>query len=280
MGAKSVFHFTSEKARTYAEQRKQSSRSPSDLQTLIRGTLRLPARDASTTARVRILRSSGGDRGYPKPFWINYAVESEAQIQAVCTCLGEETLYSRLPLATGPSAKALVWVAERSSDAELREQPELRKWIEQLSPSDVFLAVDVRGVGESLPGTTSQRDPHSYYGADYFYAAYANMLNRPYLGGKTFDVLCVLDWLKSCGYQEIQLASQGWGTLPTTLAATQHPAVTKVTLLKGLDSWHEIALSEHYRWPLSHMLFGVLEHWDLPDARELITNQGKQLVLA
>jgi len=36
-------------------------------------------------------------------------------------------------------------------------------------------------------------------------------------------------------------------------------------LNQRLESWHSIATEEHYQWPLSHMLFGVLRTWDLPE---------------
>ena len=233
-------------------------------------TLHLPARDRNAAPDFRILRASGGGRNYPKPQWINYAVETEPRIQAVCTMLGEERLYSRPALAPeSGGGRVLLWIGDRSSDAELREEPLIRELIEKEGEGVLVVACDVRGVGESLPGTAGA-NPHGYYGADYFYAAYANMLNRPYLGGKTHDVLRVIDFLAGSGWSDIHLASKGWGCLPGGMAAFLDDRVTTVTLKDRLESWHSVATTEHYEWPLSHMLYGVLKTWDLPEVWKAI----------
>jgi hypothetical protein len=91
------------------------------------------------------------------------------------------------------------------------------------------------------------------------------MLGKPYLGGKTHDVLRVVDLLASRGWNEIHLAAKGKATLAAGLAAFLDDRVKRVTLNQRLESWHSIATGEHYQWPLSHMLFGVLRTWDLPD---------------
>ena len=103
------------------------------------------------------------------------------------------------------------------------------------------------------------------YGNDYFYAIHAIMLDYPYVGQKTHDVLCVLDWLKSCGHREVHLAAKGWGAIPATFAALMSDDVVQVTLKNALSSYTEIAESEDYGWPLSTLLPGVLETFDLPD---------------
>ncbi|MCB1077540.1 MAG: hypothetical protein KDM64_06895, partial [Verrucomicrobiae bacterium] len=151
-----------------------------------------------------------------------------------------------------------------------------REWMEKFGTDALVFACDVRGVGESLPGSAGG-DPLGYYGADYFYAAYANMLGKPYLGGKTFDVLRVIDFLASYGWTEVHLASRGWGCLPAGLAALLDDRVKTVTLKGKLESWHSVATEEHYQWPLSHMIFGVLRDWDLPDVWMAL---GKRLVTA
>ena len=83
--------------------------------------------------------------------------------------------------------------------------------------------------------------------------------------GKAFDILRVIDFLAKYGWKEVHLASRGWGTLPAGFAALLDDRVKTVTLKEKLESWHSIAVEEHYEWPLSHMIFGALEKWDLPD---------------
>ncbi|MCB1233050.1 MAG: hypothetical protein KDN19_22585, partial [Verrucomicrobiae bacterium] len=192
-------------------------------------------------------------------------VDTEPHIQAVCTMLGDERLYSRPPRAPeGGEGRVLLWIADESSDAELRDEPLIRELMEKEGENVPIFACDVRGVGESLPQSAGG-NPNGYYGADYFYAAYANMLNRPYLGGKTFDVLRVLDFLAGYGWNNVHLASKGRGCLPGGLAALLDDRVKTVSLNDKLESWHSVATDEHYEWPLSHMIFGVLKDWDLPE---------------
>ena len=265
LNSKTVFDFTRAKAERWKTKRDANSPTGRNLQAAVQASLKLPSREAEDSPpNVRIVRAYGGNRHYPRPHYINYLVDTEPGIQAVCTLLGEERLYSRPPRAKDGKGRLLLWISEHSADAELREDPGLRDLIEKEGPEVPVVACDVRGVGESLPGSAGG-NPHGYYGADYFYAAYANMLNRPVLGGKTHDVLQVIDFLGSYGWTDIHLASKGWGTLPAGLAALFEDRIKKVTLSERLESWHSIATEEHYEWPLSHMVFGVLKDWDLPD---------------
>lgn len=264
LGSRTVFHFTKAKAEKLKAARETKPLALADLQKAVTESLRLPARDPATPPDYRIIRSYGGKRGYPQDHWINYFVESEPRAGAVCTVLGEEALFSRLPLAPEGGGRVLLWVADQSSDAELRNEPVLRDLIASEADGTLIVACDPRGVGDSLPGTAGNQ-PLSYYGSDYFYAAYANMLGRPYLGGKTYDVLRSIDLLVSRGWTDIHLASKGRGNLPGGLAALLDERVKKVTLNDPLESWHALAAEEHYEWPLSHMIFGVLKTWDLPE---------------
>lgn len=151
-----------------------------------------------------------------------------------------------------------------SSDAELRDEPLVREVMKAEPDSPVFTC-DVRGIGESLPDTCNPGSFHTAYGNDYFYAIHSLILDRPYLGQKTFDVLRVLDWLTSVGHTDIHLVGQGWGTLAATFAAVTSDQVKQVTLKNALTSYSDIAESEHYNWPLSTLLPSVLAQFDLPD---------------
>ena len=268
--SRTVFHFTKAKAEQLKKARDEKKLAGAALAEAVQASLKMPKRDPASPPNVRIVRAYGGNRRYPKPYWINYLVDTEPRIQAVCTMLGEERLYSRPPRAPeNEKGRVLLWIANQSSDQELRSDPLLRELIEKEGKGVPIFACDVRGTGDSLPGSAGGK-PHHYYGADYFYSAYATMLNRPYLGGKTFDVLRVLDFLGRYGWTEVHLASKGFGCLPAGMAALLDERVKKVTLQDKLESWHSIATQEHYEWPLSHMVFGVLKSWDLPDLwREL-----------
>jgi len=264
LGSRTVFQFTKAKAEKLKAARATKPIELTELKNAVTDSLRMPERDPDTAPDYRIIRAYGGKRGYPRDHWINYFIESEPRTGAVCTLLGKEPLNSRPALAPESGGRVLLWIADRSSDAELREDPLLRELVSAQDENTLIVACDPRGVGDSLPGTAGDQ-PHSYYGADYFYSAYANMLARPYLGGKTYDVLRTIDFLASRGWDDIHLAGKGLGVLPGGLAALLDDRVKKVTLHEPLESWHSVATTEHYHWPLSHMIFGVLKTWDLPD---------------
>ncbi len=65
------------------------------------------------------------------------------------------------------------------------------------------------------------------------------MLDRPYLGLKTFDVLRTLDWLSAYGYTQIELIGKQWGATLATLASLLSPHATKVQLVEPLESFHQ-----------------------------------------
>ena len=151
----------------------------------------------------------------------------------------------------------------------MREEPAIKDWLGKF-PDRAFYACDVRGIGESRPDTCGTDQFLAPYGSDYFYAIHALMLDKPYVGQKTHDLLRVIDFLAAAGHRETHLLAKGWGAIPAAFAALLCEHVTEVTLLEGLKSYQEIAESEEYNWPLSAFLPGVLARFDLPDVyREL-----------
>lgn len=265
--SRTVFSFTSATAKAMAK-----GREPLDAESLkkaVAAILKLPPREGPP--RVRNLKAAGGDRKYPEKYFMNYAVETEPGIQAICAMLTKENWFSRPPRAAG-KGRAIFYISHHSADAELRGEPLVREVIAKEGEDIPVFACDVRGVGDSQPGTTG-KDAHDYYGPDYFYAIYALMLNRPYLGGKTHDILCVLDMLAEYGHKEVHLVAKGWGALPATFAALLSARVAQVTLKNALTSYADVATTEHYTWPLSTFLPGVLKTFDLPDCYRVLESK-------
>jgi dienelactone hydrolase/pimeloyl-ACP methyl ester carboxylesterase len=254
---RTVFDFTREKSKRLAESRKALRGEP--LRLAVADVLKLPAkrRGVPDYRNWRYL----GSRGYPTKYAMAYTVDTEPGMQAIVYRLTDERWHSRPPRA---GKRAILYVSHLSADAELRDEPLIREVMEAEPDSPVF-ACDVRGVGESAPDTCRPGSFHSKYGNDYFYAIHSLMLDRPYLGQKTFDVLRVLNWLTSVGHTDIHIVGRGWGALPATFAAVMSDQVTQVTLKNALTSYTAIAESEHYEWPLSALLPNVLAHFDLPD---------------
>ncbi|SDM69389.1 Dienelactone hydrolase [Daejeonella rubra] len=232
------------------------------LKKLIQTALKLPSRIG--TPEYRILRTDSG-RHYPKKYAATYVVETEEGITLPVYRLSDTELISRPPAGI---KRAVLYVSHLSADNELRQESFLRELILS-EPASAVYACDVRGIGESKPNTCGD-DFFGSYGNDYFYAAHGIMLNSPYTGQKTFDLLRIIDWLISCGHEEIHLAAKGWGTIPATFAAVISENVKQVTFKNALSSYSEIAENEEFNWPLSTLLPGVLKHFDLPDCyREL-----------
>ncbi|MEO8426900.1 MAG: acetylxylan esterase [Verrucomicrobiota bacterium] len=260
--------FTAERSQALAKQRPQLDRAA--LLRAVSGALKLPVR--SGTPDYRILRPSA--RRYPLPHATTYAVNTEPGIHALVYRLSQEPHYARPPAGQG---RAVLYVAHHSSDTELRDEPLIRQLLSE-DPAAVFYACDVRGIGESRPDTCQPNSFLDPYGNDYFYAIHSLMLDRPYVGQKTHDVLRVLDWLKSYGHTEVHLAGLSWGAVPATFAGLMSELVTQVTLKHALTSYANLAESEMYDWPLSAFVPGVLRQFDLPDCyRELQAKQLRQI---
>jgi dienelactone hydrolase len=260
--SRTVFSFTKDRAMELAKARKPLT--GDELKKAVTAVLQLsPA--AKEPPEFRILRGIKA-RNYPRPHATTYAVETETGVFALVTRLGNQSHISRPPQDPSP---ALLYVSHHSADVEMREEPAIKERIGK-APDQPFYACDLRGIGESRPDTCGSDQFLAPYGSDYFYAIHALMLDKPYFGQKTHDLLRVLDFLRAAGHREVHLLAKGWGALPAAFAALLCEHVTEVTLLEGLTSYQEIAESEDYNWPLSSFLPGVLARFDLPDVyREL-----------
>jgi dienelactone hydrolase len=258
--SKTIYTFTQEKSRALAAKRLDLDGAA--LSRAVARALRLP--DGGAVPEFRILRPLP-DRKYPLRYALPYMVETDPGVHAIVYRLTMEPLLSRPPRETN---KAILYVSHKSADEELRSERLVRDLIEA-EPEAAFYACDVRGVGDSEPQTTSLND-RGEYSTDYFYSSHALMLDYPYLGQRTFDVLRVLDWLNAWGYGHVHLAARGYGALPSTFAALLSAHVVQVTLKNALSSYTDVAEAKDYSWPLSALPAGVLTSFDLPDCyREL-----------
>ena len=264
-----AFSFIQAKSKRLAASR-PALRGPA-LKEAVIDVLKIPSRQG--VPDYRILRSAG-DRGYPRQRAAHYVVETEPGIPVVVARLSETSLLSRVP--RGPT-RALLYVAHRSADAELRTHAWLREQISQQDKTTALFFCDLRGVGDSRP-LLSTAEFVSKGGTDYFHAGISLMLDRPMMGQRTFDLLRVLDWLQSYGHKEIHLMAHGEGALPATFASLLHDGVTQVTLRNALRSYREVAESETYRWPLSALVPRVLTRFDLDDCYRELAGKALQLV--
>ena len=269
MQSRTVYSFTKAKSQALAKKRKQLR--GESLNAAVRAALKMP--ETRGAGDFRILRNRS-QRDYPTPYAISYAVDTEPGVHALVYRLSEEPLVSRPPLG---GKRAVLYISHHSADAELREEPLLKELV-AAEKGAAFFACDVRGIGDSRPDTCGIDSFLQPYGSDYFYAIHSIMLDYPYAGQKTYDLLRVVDWLGSVGHTEIHLVAKGWGAIPGTFAAVLSDAVVQVTLKNALTSYADVAESEEYTWPLSAFVPGGLKTFDLPDCyRELETKKLRQI---
>lgn len=260
---RNVFSFTQEKSRALAAKRGQPA--GQELKNAITEVLKLPELPEETPD-YRILRPIRS-RNYPRRFATNYVVETQPDIFALVTRLTETAHLSRPPQDPRP---AMLYVSHHSADAELRSEPLIKELLSAGDGDSPFYACDLRGIGDSRPDTCGADQFFNPYGSDYFYSAYGIMLDRPYIGQKTYDLLRVLDWLRSFGHRDIHIVAKGWGAQPATFAAVLKNRVKELTLKQGLTAYAHVAESEDYNWPLSALPPNILARFDLPDCyREL-----------
>jgi hypothetical protein len=247
-----VFEFTQQKAESLRVSRKTKTKA--ELESAVRSLLNIKPVDA--TPMYRKLKPTDN----PDFFISRFAVETEPEIQAILFSLSskQKSGAPRLFLDAGISAN--LYVPHLSS----REDINNGEFDFTAGDRDAY-ALDPRGGGESTPLSCGMQDFFSPYDSDYFYACIGNMLGSPYLGGKVFDILQTLRLLKDYGYSDIHLIGRGLGSITCAFAAFLSGDVKKVTLKNALTSYHELAMCPSYKWPLSHMIHGVLKHFDLPD---------------
>jgi len=266
-GVKTVFDFTRERSQSLAQSRKTLDNAT--LIQSVKNLLKLPI-PKPEPPEFRILRTAT-PRQYPLPRSVSYAVETDRDVFAVVYMLGEIQWLSRPPQ---DGKRALLYVSHRSSDNELRNEPLIKTLLGE-EPNSRLFTCDVRGIGESMPNTCAPKSFDDPYGSDYFYAIHSLMLDRPYLGQKTYDVLRVIDFLAAHGCRDVHLVGVGWGALAATFAALISDRVSQVTLKDALTSYQDLAENEQYTWPLATLLPSVLAHFDLPDCYRVL--QAKRL---
>lgn len=267
LGATNVPAFTAKRAQELAAKRKPLEGEA--LKRTLGKLLGVPAK-LEEVADYRTFIYGAGDRQYPKaPTY--YSVETEPGVQVMLTTQSDRTWFCRLPVPE-KNKTATVYLPHLSSDEDLREE-KLAK--ELVAGTNRFFAVDVRGSGESRPNACNG-NYLTPYGSDFFYSYFHQMYGESYLGKRVFDVLRVLQLLGDRGYEKFQVAGCGRGSLIALFAALLDDRVKQVTLKHAPLSYFDLTHDEDYTWPLSGMVWGMLQKLDLPDCYRAL---GKKLVM-
>ena len=130
-------------------------------------------------------------------------------------------------------------------------------------------ALDVRGLGESLP-EEHRGDFFNVYSMDYMFHAHGAMLGQSYLGRRVYDLLCVLDLLAHKGTDTIHLYGRGQGAILALFGALFHNKVAYVTINDAPESFNEWTQTPYVTWPAANFVRGILRVCDLPDILDVL----------
>jgi cephalosporin-C deacetylase-like acetyl esterase len=194
-----------------------------------------------------------------------YAVETETGIRAILRKLlvgDSQACCHTLDVEN----EVTLYLPHTSAEEDMAKTD----WPATLPTPEAAYALDVRGLGESMPerhGTGSFFQP---YGMDYMFHGHGLLLGRNYLGRRVHDVLAVLNLLRNQGAQTIHLYGRGQGTILALFASLLQPGVASLTLKNGPPSYESWVKAPLVSWPAANCLHGVLRHFDLPDCLELL----------
>jgi hypothetical protein len=137
------------------------------------------------------------------------------------------------------------------------------------------LAMDLRGMGETAPGAPPKGRPN-FFGVDIKEAFLGLHLNRPLLGQRLDDLLCILHSRPEKDAHLVGVESAG----PIALHAVfLEPRIRKLTLVRSLVSWSNVVENPMSHNQLANVVPGVLEHYDLPYLEATLATAGFPLTV-
>ena len=189
--------------------------------------------------------------------WARYAIETEGDIRAI---MRKRLVIPGHGVSLDVEEKVVLYLANCSSEADSMECDCMKN----LNPDGPLYALDVRGLGESLP-EEGNGIYHQPYGMDYMMHSFAMMFGESYMGRRVYDILRTMDLLAAEGATSIELVGRGQGAILAAFAAMMRPQVAKVTLFDAPASFREWIDAKVCDWPAASFPLGVLKLFDLPD---------------
>ncbi|WP_164100776.1 alpha/beta hydrolase family protein [Candidatus Laterigemmans baculatus] len=141
---------------------------------------------------------------------------------------------------------------------------------ERLQSGHTVLAIDIRGVGETLP--EGRPWYHERFGRNGGNATVAYLLGKSYVGMRTEDILRAVRWFaESEGGSQVDLMATGELTVPALHAAALEPELfASVELEGGLASWSHLVESPLGQNQVANAVHGALRVYDLPDLAAML----------
>jgi cephalosporin-C deacetylase-like acetyl esterase len=168
---------------------------------------------------------------------------------------------------------AVVYLRDRSGASD---SPAL---FEELARTGRVVAVaDIRGFGETMSARRVP-DPHLDYfdprdGMDADFAIASFFLGRPLLGMRVRDARSVVEFLRArpdVDPAHITIAGRGWAGVVALFTAAVETGITSAAVEGIPISFGEIAAAKLYNQPVSLMLPGMLQDFDLADVFASLT---------
>ncbi len=191
-----------------------------------------------------------------------YAIETEPGILALVKHPVSDPNHA---LVLEPGPEVTVYVPHLSSEEDLEQEP----WAAELLERDLY-AIDVRGLGESMPNVHPDERFMSYAGMDYMYHGTGLMLGESYLGRRVHDLLQSVRVLRAAGAEQIHLYGRGQGSLIALFAAVMSRDFASVHLQHTPRSFLEWTEAPVVTWPAANFPRGILSVADLADFHHLL----------
>ncbi len=247
-GATPIYQMIKRSAEDAASMRKRLSRT--EVRRRLKRLLVLPRRGPAPHYRVlRPDRLEGQTHA-------RYAIETEGDIRAIL----RKRMTTRHSVSLDVEPAVHLFIPHTSSEEDLTSDA----LAASLARSAPLYAIDVRGLGESLPDD-GVGDFFQAYGMDYMMNSHAEMLGESYVGRRVHDVLSTLDLLVREGAKKVHLAGRGQGALIALFAGLLHKSVGDVTLKNAPLSFLQWTSVPIVAWPHANFLRGALRQLDIPD---------------
>lgn len=179
-----------------------------------------------------------------------------------------------------PSGPATLYVHAKGKGTDAAAGGEIESLVQQ---GHLVLAVDVRGVGETMPG-----GKHSYAGylpVEWRDSMIAYLLGKPLLAMRAEDILVCARFLSEFETEtegaprRVDLHSVGHTGPPALHAAALEPDLfSKVVLRRSLISWSNVVHTPLSRNQSANLVHGALTTYDLPDLRNLLPEDRLEVI--
>jgi len=193
-----------------------------------------------------------------------YAVETENGIRAIMRkqLTDDKQDYGN---TLDVEKEVTLYIPHTSSEDDMLETD----WSKSLPTPDAAYALDVRGLGESMPERHGGGDFFQGYGMDYMFHGHGLLIGQSYLGRRVYDVLTTINLLRSEGAESIHIYGRGQGAIIVIFASLLDSGITSVTLKNAPTSYEEWVQSV-VLWPAANCMHGVLQYFDIPDCLKLL----------